>query len=785
MLKSTTFLSRRGAKSTRISCYTSAMNRLSRWLPAALALAALAFGLAARADLAPSPMQGKTATDLVRKLETGHYSRLRFDDSLSSRLLDTYLKSLDPSRSFLYKSDVEAFESLRHQLDDEFRRGSLNAGFTIFNRYHDRISSRFDKLLAELPDMIAKFDFTVDESLSLEPEKLDWPIGEVEADERWRKEVKNAVLGLKLAGKDEDEILPTLEKRYQNQRNRIAQYNAQDVFMIYANALTRLYDPHTSYMSPHVLENFNINMSLSLEGIGAVLQRQEEHTQVVRLVPAGPADKQGELQPSDRIVAVAQGEDGQFEDVVGWRLDEVVKLIRGAKGTTVRLEVLPAKSVTQDQRKVISIVRNTVKLEEQSAKKDIIEIPRGDRMLKLGVIDIPTFYADFEGKRRGDANFKSTTRDVKGLLDELMAESVDGIVIDLRGNGGGSLQEANDLVGLFVNRGPTVQVHNASRNRAQVYHTPGMVIFRGGKVVNTPYYDGPLLVLINRLSASASEIFTGAIQDYQRGIVVGSQSFGKGTVQTLVPLTEGQLKLTEAKFYRISGDSTQHRGVIPDVEFPSRYDPAETGESTLDHALNWDQINPLKHRKYLDIPALVPYLTDIHQARVGTNPDFVYLKDSLELAERADALTSLSLNEKARIALREEREAQSLMIENKRRKAKGLPPLTELEDAANDDGEDDLADGDKPGGEGSWMENGSGAVGGDDEVAAVAGKNGGVSAVVGKDNGAAANEEQPGAAEADDEDEEPDVLLREAGNILVDALTASESSAAKSREAAL
>ena len=371
----------------------------------------------------------------------------------------------------------------------------------------------------------------------------------------------------------------------------------------------------------------------------------------------------------------------------------------------------------------------------------------------------------------------------RGLLDELMAESVDGIVIDLRGNGGGSLQEANDLVGLFVNRGPTVQVHNASRNRAQVYHTPGMVIFRGGKVVNTPYYDGPLLVLINRLSASASEIFTGAIQDYQRGIVVGSQSFGKGTVQTLVPLTEGQLKLTEAKFYRISGDSTQHRGVIPDVEFPSRYDPAETGESTLDHALNWDQINPLKHRKYLDIPALVPYLTDIHQARVGTNPDFVYLKDSLELAERADALTSLSLNEKARIALREEREAQSLMIENKRRKAKGLPPLTELEDAANDDGEDDLADGDKPGGEDSRMGNGSGAVGGDDEVAAVAGKNDRTSAVVGKDNGAAANEEQP--SEADDEDEAPDVLLREAGNILVDALTASKSSAAKSREAAL
>ena len=488
------------------------------------------------------------------------------------------------------------------------------------------------------------------------------------------------MLSLKLADKPTDEIAPTLVKRYESQLNRVKQYNSQDVFQIYANSLTELYDPHTNYLSPRRSENFNINMSLSLEGIGAVLQQEDEYTKVARLVAKGPADKQGELKPSDRIVAVGQGEEGAMQDVIGWRLDEVVELIRGPKDSTVRLEIIPANSKT-DEHKVVTIVRNTVKLEEQAAQKKIMEVPMGGDDIKVGVIDIPAFYIDFEAMRRGDKDYKSTTRDVKKLLDELQAEGVEGIVVDLRNNGGGSLQEANELTGLFIEYGPTVQIRHSSRR-----------VWRDGKRLKTTYYDGPLVVLINRLSASASEIFAGAIQDYQRGIIVGDRSFGKGTVQTLIPLTEGQLKITESKFYRISGDSTQHRGVVPDVTFPSMYDHDEIGESSLDHALNWDQINPVRHHRYNDLSTVVPRVTARFVERSAGNPDFVYLEDQVELARQTREITELPLNEAARIALRESQEQKALTIENKRRKALGEPLLESLEDAEEDLDADGLAD---------------------------------------------------------------------------------------------
>jgi carboxyl-terminal processing protease len=708
----------------------------------AAALLSNAAPIPREATIEPTVDMSKTAVELVEKLENRHYSKRKFDDELSSQLLDNYLKSLDPSHYFFFQSDVDKFETRRLLLDDEFATGDLTTGFEIFNLYQDRIETRLDRMIKELPDLIAGMDFTVDEELSLEPEKLGWPRTAEAADERWRKQIKNAVLSLKIAGKSQEDMLPTLEKRYRNQLTRIAQYNAQDVFQVYANALTELYDPHTNYLSPRTSENFNINMSLSLEGIGAVLQLQDEYTRVARIVPAGPADKQGELKPSDRIVAVAQGGDGPFEDVVGWRLDEVVQLIRGPKGTTVRLEVMPASASAPDERRVVTIVRNKVKLEEQSAQKDVIEIPRGEDTLRLGVIDIPAFYIDFEGMRRGEPDFKSTTRDVKRLLDELIAEGVDGVIIDLRNNGGGSLQEANDLTGLFIEYGPTVQIRHSSRK-----------VFRDGKRLRTPYYDGPLAVLINRLSASASEIFAGAIQDYQRGLVVGSQSFGKGTVQTLIPLPEGQLKLTESKFYRISGDSTQHRGVIPDVEFPSQYDKSEIGESTLDHALDWDQITPVRHRKYHDIPSLVPYLTDTFQARAKVNPDFVFLEDSLALAEEARTATAVPLNEDARLALREFRRTRSLEIENKRRVAKGLTPLDDIEDEPSEQ----LAAVDT---ESSGDGGGSGQAGVDAASIVTPADTEGESG----DNDAAEGEEE--------EEEDVDVLLVETANILVDAVAA-------------
>jgi len=672
---------------------------------AALLVAALPMGVAA--SIAYTDSQRETIVELIEQLEERHYAKLVYDDNLSSLHLDNYIDSLDGGKMFFTQADLADFERYRTVMDEDLHAGNLQAGFAIFNRFQQRLQERLEGVVDTLEERVAAMDFALEEEYELDGEDRAWASSEEELDDRWRRHLKNQVLSLRLSEKEADDIVPTLEKRYRNQLKRIEQYNAQDVFQVYANALTELYDPHTNYLSPRRSENFNINMSLSLEGIGAVLQMEDEYTKVARLVAAGPADKQGDLQPSDRIVGVAQGEDGSFEDVIGWRLDEVVELIRGPKDSTVRLQVIPAKAPATDARKEITIVRNQVKLEEQSAQKHVLEVPEGDQTVKIGVIEIPAFYIDFEAMRRGDEDYKSTTRDVRKLLTELEDEGVEGIVIDLRHNGGGSLQEANELTGLFIEYGPTVQIRHSSRR-----------VWRDGKRVRGPYYDGPLVVLINRLSASASEIFAGAIQDYQRGIIVGDRSFGKGTVQTMVPLTEGQLKLTESKFYRISGDSTQHRGVVPDVMFPSLFDPEEIGESALDHALNWDQINPVKHRRYGDIAAVVPELTRQFRERSVSNPDFVYLEEQVHLAEEARTVKALPLNEKARIAMREMQESKALAIENRRRAARGEELLTSLEDEFVEDDED----------------------------------------------------AEPVPDADADELEQPDVLLTEAGNILVDAL---------------
>jgi carboxyl-terminal processing protease len=671
-----------------------------------------------------SDIQSETVVQLIEQLEQRHYAKLTYDDALSSQHLDSYVDSLDGSKMFFTEADVASFEKYRTHLNDEAKEGNLDAGYEIFAVFQQRLEHRLESLIESLPSDIEKMDFTIDEAYALDVDDRSWAKSSKELDERWRKTIKNQVLSLKLAEKSQEEIAPTLVKRYKNQLKRVEQYNSQDVFQIYANALTELYDPHSNYFSPRRSENFNINMSLSLEGIGAVLQIEDENTKVARLVAKGPADKQGELRPADKIIGVGQGEEGEIVDVVGWRLDEVVELIRGPKDTTVRLQVIPAKSKSADSRKTITIVRNKVKLEEQSAQKEILDIPSDGETRKVGVIDIPAFYIDFEAMRRGDDDYKSTTRDVKKLLDELVAEGVDGIVIDLRNNGGGSLQEANELTGLFIEYGPTVQIRHSSRR-----------VWRDGKRLRTPYYEGPLVVLINRLSASASEIFAGAIQDYDRGLIVGDQSFGKGTVQTLVPLPEGQLKITESKFYRISGESTQHRGVVPDVNFPTIYDTEEIGESALDHALNWDQINPVRHRRYQDLTTILPKVTELFENRSAANPDFIYLEEQVGLAREVREISELPLNEKTRIAEREHREAEALSIENKLRSSKGeelLLSWDEHEDEISDESDDESSD-----------EN---DIDGDNE---------------------------PGAADEladDEEDDQPDVLLTEAGNVLIDTM---------------
>src|SRR5690606_19000482 len=397
------------------------------------------------------------------------------------------------------------------------------------------------------------------------------------------------------------------------------------------------------------------------------LQSDNEYTKVVRLVPGGPASKHGQLQPADRIVSVAQGDEKPV-NVIGWRLDEVVDLIRGPRNSTVTLEVIPANASDETITRTIAIKRDEVKLEEQSASKDVIELDRNGETYRIGVINIPTFYADFQAMQAGDPNYKSTTRDVRKLIEELKANGVDGVVMDLRNNGGGALHEANDLVGLFIDEGPTVQIRNAN-NDVQVLEDedPSVV------------YDGPLVVLVNRMSASASEIFAGAIQDYGRGLVVGSQTFGKGTVQAVRPLNHGQLKITQSKFYRVSGGSTQHKGVIPDIEIPSRIDKTRIGEDALDHALPWDQIEAVPHARYFDFTGVIDKLRDRHEERFATNPEFKLLQKEIEFLNRQRQMDYVSLNVDERKNQHNQIEQTRLAIANARRELKGEEPFDDLE----------------------------------------------------------------------------------------------------------
>ena len=618
--------------------------------------------------LQPDREQVIASLNVVELLRRHHYNKPPLNDERSIQIYDNYLKLLDPSRSYFTASDIAEFNQWRSRFDDLLKSGDLEPGFTLYRRHLTRMEERLNYALAELDKGVDTIDFTVDEQLQVDREKAPWAKDRAELDELWRKRVKDEVLRLKIAGKESKDIQELLSKRYKNQLTRLKQTRGEDVFQAYINAFATTYDPHTTYLSPDNAENFDINMSLSLEGIGAVLQSDNEHVKVVRLVPAGPAEKSKQIAPADKIVGVAQGND-EMVDVIGWRLDEVVKLIRGPKGSTVRLEVIPASNPPSDQTsKVVTITREAVKLEEQAAKKKVLELKHEGRDYKLGVIELPAFYLDFNAFRAGDPNYKSTTRDVKRLLDELQAEKVDGVVIDLRNNGGGSLQEATELTSLFIEQGPTVLVRNAD-GRVDVLADENKGV----------YYSGPLAVLVNRLSASASEIFAGAMQDYHRALILGGQTFGKGTVQTIQPLNHGELKLTLAKFYRVSGQSTQHQGVIPDITYPDVMDTKDIGESALPAALPWDSIRPAITP---ELDPIKPFLTELktrHDLRTAKDPDFVFTRDRLTLAKKLMAETTVSLNEQTRRARQAEVEAKQLALENSRRQAKGEEPLKELE----------------------------------------------------------------------------------------------------------
>lgn len=614
--------------------------------------------------VSPTIDQARANILVARQLQFTHFLSQKIDGKLSQRVFDAYLAQLDGQHIYFLKKDIERFRPYRSKLDSALKTGQLDPAFKMYNLFEKRVIERLEYALGLVNNGVDDFYFDSDEQLKLDRSDEDWATDEDALNKIWRHRIKNSILAQRLDGSSDKEITTSLKRRYESQLARARQSRSEDAFQIYMNAFAGLWDPHTSYFSPRTSENFNINMSLSLEGIGAVLQADNEYTKVVRLVPGGPAAKQGQLKPADRIVGVAQGKNDDFTNVIGWRLDEVVDKIRGPRESVVKLQVIPASASDETVTRSIAITRDKVKLEEQSASSKMIKIKNGGEVHNIGVVDIPTFYADFKAMQAGEPNYKSTTRDVRNLLKDLKKDDMDGLVIDLRNNGGGALQEANDLVGLFIDQGPTVQIRNADNDVAVLQDKDPSVA-----------YSGPMIVLVNRMSASASEIFSGAIQDYDRGLIVGSQTFGKGTVQAVRPLNHGQLKITQSKFYRVSGGSTQHKGVIPDIKIPGRIDKKEIGEDALDNALPWDQIEAVPHKHYFDFADVIDELRDRHEKRFAKSPDFQLLQDEINLLKSQRERKYVSLNYDKRSAYQEDLEDRQLHIANARRKIKGEEPF--------------------------------------------------------------------------------------------------------------
>ena len=658
---------------------------LSLLIAANVLLSTLLWMPDARANVAIKTEDGQSSVyrEVLDRLASRHYRTQKVDDALSQRYLDEYIGLLDAGKNYFLQSDIDEFEQWRLKLDDLAKRGDIKPGFIMFNRLRDRAMAQLQNNIALLEDSEFQFDFSGEASIILDGDERDWLASPEAADAFWLKRMTDALIRLLLNEKDLEEARELVAKRFKNQIKQFDQRDSQDVFQLYTNALGSLYDPHTSYLSPRTNENFKINMSLSLTGIGAELTTEDDYTRVSRLIPGGPADLQGVLKAEDKIVGVGQAEK-PIVDVIGWRIDEVVELIRGEKDTKVRLELIPSKGDSSNT-KTITIIRDKVKLEDKSAQSTILKIDLNGEAFKLGVIDIPAFYMDFEAYRARDPEFKSTTRDVYNLVEELTEANVDGIVLDLRNNGGGSLYEATSLTDLFIDYGPVVQIRDAEQK-----------VYRNHRASRRAAYSGPLIVMINRLSASASEIFAGALQDYGRALVVGTQSFGKGTVQDVTALSEGQLKMTISKFYRVSGDSTQHRGVIPDIAFPSLHNIEKIGESEQDNALPWDRIHRVPHQTQDHLMPYVAPLTASHLKRRSADPDFASLVERIKLSDDWEMDKSLSLNLEQRRARSERWDIGLFESENRRLVAKGEEPFADLA-AWKDNDEEDEESGDDNG----------------------------------------------------------------------------------------
>jgi carboxyl-terminal processing protease len=665
----------------------------SRWITG-IAVCASAVGLAAllgaamtpspavpaaTAVLAPTEQENYVARRVADIVAREHYRRAPLDDHLSSLILDRYLDAIDGGRSYFFASDIAEFERYRYELDDAIKAGDVEPAFVIFRRYQQRSRERMAYAIELLNK---KPDFDVDESFNFDREKEPWPANAAEMNELWRKRVKNDELSLVIAGKQWTEAADVLRKRYEHVAKRMDQSKPEDVFEAFMNAFVLSLDPHSNYFSARNSEEYNIQMSLSYEGIGASLQLTDDYVTVIDVIAGGPAATSGKLAANDRITAVGEGKTGELTDVIGWRLDDVVQKIRGPGGTLVRLQLLPAGAAPGSPQKVVEFTRNRVSLEAQAAHKAMRVLQRNGHDVKVGIITVPSFYQDYDASRAGAKDYRSTTRDVQRLITELRKDGSDVLIMDLRANGGGYLPEAESLTGLFIDRGPVVQLRDTT-GRIEVDDDPDPAVF----------YSGPMIVLVDRFSASASEIFAGAIQDYGRALIVGQQTYGKGTVQNAHPLNYtifgrkpelGQLNVTIGKYYRITGESTQDRGVTPDIVLPSLIDANEVGESTRDRALPWDHIEPAAFRVEGDLKATAASLEKLHAERTANSADFRYLREDIAALEAMRRQKTLSLNIKTREAERKRLESERLDRENAWRAAHDVKPVKSAEEIKDD-----------------------------------------------------------------------------------------------------
>jgi carboxyl-terminal processing protease len=623
-------------------------------------------------ELYPLEIHSDISSRIVRITEGLHYERVDIDNSLSSEILDRYLDNLDGSRYYFLSSDVSSFSRFRFEIDNLSRNGDTSPAFEIFNLYQARVDDRIDFALSLLENEI---DFSTDESFVFDRDNSNWPRNITESNELWRKRVKNDALNLTLIGETWEEIRETLSARYERIRNGAHDVTEAEIFELYINSMMRSVDPHSTYFTPRNSEEYRIQMSLSYQGIGATLQLNEDMVTISDITPGGPAFRSGLLFTQDRIIGVSQSIDDDPVDVIGWELDDVVQLIRGPRGTDVTLHILRAGSLQGAAPDVITITRDEIKLEEQAAKSSILEINNLDSVIKIGVITVPSFYQDFDARSEGEDDYTSTTRDVARLVGELQLEGIDGLVIDLRNNGGGHLSEATSLTGLFIDEGPIVQIKER-RGPANVLGDPS----RGA------IYSGPLAVLVNRYSASASEIFAGAIQDYGRGLVVGQQTYGKGTVQNMFNLDQfsrnddyGQLTLTIGKYYRITGESTQHRGVLPDITLPSAIDSSAIGESSSTAALPWDQIPGTRFRKSQDLTNVISVLRQNHNLRMLSDPDLVYFQSNVDASINNQSLSEVTLNRDERQHDRDDQDQDRLNRFNHWRSINGYDQVASVD----------------------------------------------------------------------------------------------------------